>query len=88
MLKPDDQINPLLTKINHFPTAETGSPSSTLVEQWSQQRAQVLYSPTLEQQTSSSPKGLDADFVIEYDVILTDLIGDVQVMRKAVRHLF
>ncbi|XP_031422757.1 inter-alpha-trypsin inhibitor heavy chain H6 isoform X2 [Clupea harengus] len=67
---------------------ETGSPSSTLVEQWSQQRAQVLYSPTLEQQTSSSPKGLDADFVIEYDVILTDLIGDVQVYDGYFVHYF
>uniref|UniRef100_A0A4W6DBD5 Inter-alpha-trypsin inhibitor heavy chain family member 6 n=1 Tax=Lates calcarifer TaxID=8187 RepID=A0A4W6DBD5_LATCA len=38
-----------------------------------------LTDPTLQQQNSVSSKGLDADFVIQYDVNLRDLIGDVQV---------
>lgn len=33
----------------------------------------------MQQQNSISAKGLDADFVIQYDVDLRDLLGDVQV---------
>ncbi|KAM9856121.1 inter-alpha-trypsin inhibitor heavy chain H6 [Aulostomus maculatus] len=50
--------------------------------------AKVRYSPTLKQQTSISPKGLNADFVIQYDVDLKDLMGDVQVFDGYFVHYF
>uniref|UniRef100_A0A8D0A1C6 Inter-alpha-trypsin inhibitor heavy chain family member 6 n=1 Tax=Sander lucioperca TaxID=283035 RepID=A0A8D0A1C6_SANLU len=53
-------------------------PASTHVEQ-SACCARVRYSPTLQQQNSISSKGLNADFIIQYDVDLKDLMGEVQV---------
>lgn len=61
-----------------FPTGAADAPTSTHVEQ-NAGCARVHYSPTLQQQNSISSKGLDADFVIQYDVNLRDLMGDVQV---------
>lgn len=61
-----------------FPTGAADAPTSTHVEQ-SAGCAHVHYSPTLQQQNSFSSKGLDADFLIHYDVNLRDLMGDVQV---------
>lgn len=43
----------------------------------------ISYSPTLEQQNSVSSKGLNADFIIHYDVELRDIMGDIQVSEKA-----
>uniref|UniRef100_A0A3P8RS97 Inter-alpha-trypsin inhibitor heavy chain family member 6 n=1 Tax=Amphiprion percula TaxID=161767 RepID=A0A3P8RS97_AMPPE len=48
----------------------------------------VNYSPTLQQQNSISPKGLNADFIIQYDVDLRDLMGDVQVYDGYFVHYF
>uniref|UniRef100_A0A8C9QRY0 Inter-alpha-trypsin inhibitor heavy chain family member 6 n=1 Tax=Scleropages formosus TaxID=113540 RepID=A0A8C9QRY0_SCLFO len=48
----------------------------------------VRYSPTWQQQTSFSPKGLNADFILQYDVKLTDLIGDVQIYDGYFVHYF
>ncbi|XP_053704877.1 inter-alpha-trypsin inhibitor heavy chain H6 [Synchiropus splendidus] len=50
--------------------------------------ARVHYSPSVQQQTSISPKGLDADFVVQYDVELSDLIGDVQLFDGFFVHYF
>lgn len=61
-----------------FPAGDADAPSSTHVER-SAGCARVHYSPTLQQQNSFSSKGLDADFIIQYDVDLRDLMGDVQV---------
>lgn len=61
-----------------FPTANADAPASTHVEQ-SPECARVRYTPTLNQQKSISSNGLNADFIIQYDVDLKDLIGDVQV---------
>nr|XP_057908654.1 inter-alpha-trypsin inhibitor heavy chain H6 isoform X2 [Doryrhamphus excisus] len=62
-------------------------PASTQVEQ-SPDCARVRYSPTLHQQNMISPKGLNADFVIQYDVNLTDLMGDIQVFDGYFVHYF
>lgn len=62
----------------YFPTGDAEAPPSTHVER-STCCAQVRYSPTLQQQNSISPKGLNADFIIQYDVDLRDLMGEVQV---------
>uniref|UniRef100_A0AAY5KJ33 VWFA domain-containing protein n=1 Tax=Esox lucius TaxID=8010 RepID=A0AAY5KJ33_ESOLU len=50
--------------------------------------ASVHYSPSLEQQGSVSPKGLHADYIIRYDVELSDPIGDVQVFDGHFVHYF
>ncbi|KAJ8265949.1 hypothetical protein COCON_G00150480 [Conger conger] len=68
-------------------SGEAEAPPSTQVVQ-TPRCAQVRYTPTLQQQTSSSPKGLNADFVIHYDVELTDLMGDVQIYDGYFVHYF
>uniref|UniRef100_I3KI77 Inter-alpha-trypsin inhibitor heavy chain family member 6 n=1 Tax=Oreochromis niloticus TaxID=8128 RepID=I3KI77_ORENI len=50
--------------------------------------ARVRYTPTLDQQKSISSNGLNADFIIQYDVDLKDLIGDVQVFDGYFVHYF
>uniref|UniRef100_A0A8D0A4T9 Inter-alpha-trypsin inhibitor heavy chain family member 6 n=1 Tax=Sander lucioperca TaxID=283035 RepID=A0A8D0A4T9_SANLU len=62
-------------------------PASTHVEQ-SACCARVRYSPTLQQQNSISSKGLNADFIIQYDVDLKDLMGEVQVYDGYFVHYF
>ncbi|XP_049611244.1 inter-alpha-trypsin inhibitor heavy chain H6 isoform X1 [Syngnathus scovelli] len=62
-------------------------PASTQVEE-SVGCARVRYNPTPQQQVSISPKGLNADFVLQYDVNLTDLIGDIQVFDGYFVHYF
>ncbi|XP_039893991.1 inter-alpha-trypsin inhibitor heavy chain H6 [Simochromis diagramma] len=67
--------------------ASTDAPASTHVEQ-SPECARVRYTPTLNQQKSISSNGLNADFIIQYDVDLKDLIGDVQVYDGYFVHYF
>lgn len=62
-------------------------PPSTHVER-STSCARVRYNPTLQQQNSVSSKGLNADFIIQYDVDLRDLMGDVQVYDGYFVHYF
>uniref|UniRef100_A0A4W4HMM0 Inter-alpha-trypsin inhibitor heavy chain family member 6 n=1 Tax=Electrophorus electricus TaxID=8005 RepID=A0A4W4HMM0_ELEEL len=62
-------------------------PPSTQVQQ-NPYCAHIHYSPTLEQQRNLSPKGLNADFVIQYDVELKDLMGDIQVLDGYFVHYF
>ncbi|KAG7463264.1 hypothetical protein JOB18_023531 [Solea senegalensis] len=66
---------------------DTDAPASTNIEQ-NACCARVRYSPSLQQQNSISSKGLDADFIIQYDVDLRDLIGDVQVYDGYFVHYF
>uniref|UniRef100_A0A3B4Z9T3 Inter-alpha-trypsin inhibitor heavy chain family member 6 n=1 Tax=Stegastes partitus TaxID=144197 RepID=A0A3B4Z9T3_9TELE len=70
-----------------FIKGETEAPSSTRVER-SAGCARVHYSPTPQQQNSISSKGLNADFIIQYDVNLRDLMGDVQVYDGYFVHYF
>ncbi|KAM9786205.1 inter-alpha-trypsin inhibitor heavy chain H6 [Neosynchiropus ocellatus] len=63
------------------------APASARVERTSC-CARVHYSPSVQQQTSVSMKGLNADFVVQYDVELSDLIGDVQVFDGFFVHYF
>ena len=58
--------------------AEAGVPPSTHVEH-NAGDARVRYSPTLQEQHAISSQGLNVDFIIQYDVELRDLIGDIQV---------
>uniref|UniRef100_A0A3Q1JQT3 Uncharacterized protein n=1 Tax=Anabas testudineus TaxID=64144 RepID=A0A3Q1JQT3_ANATE len=63
------------------------APASTHIER-STGCARVCYSPTLQQQSSISSKGLDADFIIQYDVDLRDPMGDIQVYDGYFVHYF
>uniref|UniRef100_A0A1A8ABT9 Inter-alpha-trypsin inhibitor heavy chain family, member 6 n=1 Tax=Nothobranchius furzeri TaxID=105023 RepID=A0A1A8ABT9_NOTFU len=67
--------------------ANTSVPASTRVEQ-SACCARVYYSPTLQQQNNISPNGLNADFIVQYDVDLSELMGDVQVYDGYFVHYF
>uniref|UniRef100_A0A3P9LWW5 Inter-alpha-trypsin inhibitor heavy chain family member 6 n=1 Tax=Oryzias latipes TaxID=8090 RepID=A0A3P9LWW5_ORYLA len=48
----------------------------------------VQFSPTLKQQSNISSKGLNGDFIIQYDVDLKDLMGDIQVYDGYFVHYF
>uniref|UniRef100_A0A8B9HTN4 Inter-alpha-trypsin inhibitor heavy chain family member 6 n=2 Tax=Astyanax mexicanus TaxID=7994 RepID=A0A8B9HTN4_ASTMX len=50
--------------------------------------AHIHYSPSLQQQKSISAKGINADFVIQYDVEQNDLMGDIQVDDGYFVHYF
>ncbi|XP_030227028.1 inter-alpha-trypsin inhibitor heavy chain H5 isoform X1 [Gadus morhua] len=67
--------------------AEAGVPPSTHVEH-NAGYARVRYSPTLQQQNAVSSRGLNVDFIIQYDVELRDLIGDIQVYDGYFVHYF
>ncbi|XP_036958972.1 inter-alpha-trypsin inhibitor heavy chain H6 isoform X1 [Acanthopagrus latus] len=66
---------------------DADAPASTHVER-SATCARVRYSPTLQQQNSISSKGLNADFIIQYDVELRDLMGEIQVYDGYFVHYF
>ncbi|XP_061909475.1 inter-alpha-trypsin inhibitor heavy chain H6 isoform X2 [Entelurus aequoreus] len=83
------KVLPLRTSrlLSNDAQGDANPPASTQVEQ-SVNCAHVRYSPTLQQQNIISPKGLNADFVIQYDVNLTDLMGDIQVFDGYFVHYF
>ncbi|CAB1440617.1 unnamed protein product [Pleuronectes platessa] len=84
------KVLPLKTSrlLSNTATGEAGdAPASTQVEQ-SSGCARVRFSPTLQQQSSISPGGLDADFTVQYDVDLRDVLGDVQVYDGYFVHYF
>ncbi|XP_067833878.1 inter-alpha-trypsin inhibitor heavy chain H6-like [Heptranchias perlo] len=62
-------------------------PESTAIER-TPTCARVKFSPTPEQQASFSSQGVLGDFVVQYDVRLTDLIGDVQTYNGYFVHYF
>ncbi|XP_040912921.1 inter-alpha-trypsin inhibitor heavy chain H5 [Toxotes jaculatrix] len=83
------KVLPLKTTrlLSNTAKGDSDAPPSTHVER-SAGCARVHYSPNLQQQNSVSAKGLDADFIIQYDVDLRDLIGDVQVYDGYFVHYF
>ena len=42
----------------------------------------VTFCPTLKDQAAFSSSGIMADFVVQYDVVMEDIIGDVQVRGR------
>ncbi|XP_060751017.1 inter-alpha-trypsin inhibitor heavy chain H6 isoform X3 [Tachysurus vachellii] len=74
----------LLTNIDQ---AEAEAPPSTQVEQ-NLHCTHIHYNPSLQQQRSVSPKGINADFVLQYDVEQKDLMGDIQVHNGYFVHYF
>ncbi|XP_047223397.1 inter-alpha-trypsin inhibitor heavy chain H6 isoform X3 [Girardinichthys multiradiatus] len=83
------KVLPLKTSrlLSNAAKSDLTPPVSTRVEQ-SDSCARIYYSPTLQQQNSLSSKGLNADYIIQYDVDLGDLIGDVQVYDGYFVHYF
>lgn len=83
------KVLPLRTSrlLSNTAQGDASPPASTHVEQ-RVSCAQVLYCPSLQQQTSISAKGLNADFIIQYDVDLRDPIGEVQVHDGYFVHYF
>ncbi|XP_067302212.1 inter-alpha-trypsin inhibitor heavy chain H6 [Pseudorasbora parva] len=67
--------------------ADAEPPPSTKVEQ-NPHCTHVRYTPTIQQQRNISPRGLNADFVIQYDVELKDPMGDIQVDDGYFVHYF
>lgn len=62
-------------------------PPSTQVQQ-NPYCAHVHYNPNMQQQKNISPRGLNADFIIQYDVELKDPMGDIQVDDGYFVHYF
>ncbi|KAM4563619.1 inter-alpha-trypsin inhibitor heavy chain H6 [Odontesthes bonariensis] len=83
------KVLPLKTSrlLSNTAQGDTNPPDSTHVEQ-SASCARVYYSPTVRQQNSMSSKGLNVDFIIQYDVDLKHFIGDVQVYDGYFVHYF
>ncbi|KAM6982014.1 inter-alpha-trypsin inhibitor heavy chain H6 [Tautogolabrus adspersus] len=83
------KVLPLKTSrlLSNSAQGDAVAPASTQVER-SGGCARVRYSPTLQQQNSISSKGLNADFIIHYDVDLRDLMGEVQVYDGYFVHYF
>ncbi|XP_056396279.1 inter-alpha-trypsin inhibitor heavy chain H6 isoform X2 [Hyla sarda] len=66
---------------------EAAAPPSTEIEK-SPHCARITFQPTPEQQAAQSTSGIAADFVIQYDVTLKDLAGDVQIYNGYFVHYF
>ncbi|XP_069842039.1 inter-alpha-trypsin inhibitor heavy chain H6 [Dendropsophus ebraccatus] len=66
---------------------EAAKPPSTEIEK-TPHCARITYQPTPEQQAAQSNSGIAADFVIQYDVTLKDLAGDVQIYNGYFVHYF
>ncbi|XP_029973750.1 inter-alpha-trypsin inhibitor heavy chain H5 [Salarias fasciatus] len=83
------KVFPLKTSrlLSNTAQGDADAPASTRVER-SSTCARIHYSPTLQQQSSVSAKGLNADFIVQYDVDLRDLMGDVQVYDGYFVHYF
>ncbi|XP_051947822.1 inter-alpha-trypsin inhibitor heavy chain H6 isoform X2 [Xyrauchen texanus] len=74
----------LLTNNVH---AEAEPPPSTQIKQ-NPHCVHVRYTPTMQQQRNISPRGVIADFIIQYDVDLKDPMGDIQVDDGYFVHYF
>uniref|UniRef100_A0A8P4GI83 Inter-alpha-trypsin inhibitor heavy chain family member 6 n=1 Tax=Dicentrarchus labrax TaxID=13489 RepID=A0A8P4GI83_DICLA len=83
------KVLPLKTSrlLSNTAQGDADAPASTHVER-SASCARVHYSPSLQQQNSISSKGLNADFIIQYDVDLRDLMGEIQVYDGYFVHYF
>ncbi|KAM4663350.1 inter-alpha-trypsin inhibitor heavy chain H6 [Discoglossus pictus] len=66
---------------------DTELPPSTKVEKGIH-CARVTFTPSPTEQTAQSGTGISADFVIQYDVTLKDLAGDVQIYNGYFVHYF
>ncbi|XP_035872234.1 inter-alpha-trypsin inhibitor heavy chain H6-like [Phyllostomus discolor] len=68
-------------------TGEADSPPSTRIER-GETCVRVTFCPTLQDQSTFSSSGIMADFVVQYDVVMEDIIGDVQIYDGYFIHYF
>lgn len=73
-------VSPLCHPTPSLPThtGEAGPPPSTRIEK-GDTCVRVTFCPTVKDQAAFSSSGIMADFVVQYDVVMEDIIGDVQV---------
>lgn len=62
-------------------TGEADSPPSTRIEK-GETCVRIIFCPTLQDQSAFSSSGIMADFMVQYDVVMEDIIGDVQVLER------
>ncbi|XP_042540839.1 LOW QUALITY PROTEIN: inter-alpha-trypsin inhibitor heavy chain H6 [Dipodomys spectabilis] len=67
--------------------SEADSPPSTRIER-GETCVRVTFSPTMQEQSASSSSGIMADFIVQYDVTMEDIIGDVQIYGGYFIHYF
>ncbi|EAW93186.1 inter-alpha-trypsin inhibitor heavy chain family member 6 [Homo sapiens] len=67
--------------------SEVDSPPSTRIER-GETCVRITYCPTLQDQSSISGSGIMADFLVQYDVVMEDIIGDVQIYDDYFIHYF
>ncbi|KAI5933256.1 Inter-alpha-trypsin inhibitor heavy chain H6 [Manis javanica] len=68
-------------------TGEADSSSSTKIEK-GETCVQITFCPTLQDQTAFSSSSIMADFVVQYDVVMEDIIGDVRIYGGYFIHYF
>nr|XP_021527221.1 inter-alpha-trypsin inhibitor heavy chain H6 [Aotus nancymaae] len=67
--------------------SEADSPPSTKIER-GETCVRITYCPTLPDQSAFSGSGIMADFLVQYDVVMEDIIGDVQIYDGYFVHYF
>uniref|UniRef100_A0A8D2CTS8 Inter-alpha-trypsin inhibitor heavy chain family member 6 n=1 Tax=Sciurus vulgaris TaxID=55149 RepID=A0A8D2CTS8_SCIVU len=68
-------------------TSEADSPPSTRIEKGAT-CVRIIFCPTLQDQSAFSSSGIMADFMVQYDVVMEDIIGDVQIYGGYFIHYF
>ncbi|XP_070592911.1 inter-alpha-trypsin inhibitor heavy chain H6 [Erythrolamprus reginae] len=66
---------------------EADMPPSTRVEK-GRHCAWIVFSPTLQEQEAFSSSGIVGDFVVQYDVAMPDVAGDIQIYNGYFAHYF
>ncbi|XP_048192120.1 inter-alpha-trypsin inhibitor heavy chain H6 [Perognathus longimembris pacificus] len=67
--------------------SEADTPPSTRIER-GETCVRVTFSPTMHEQSASSSSGIMADFRVQYDVTMENIIGDVQIYGGYFIHYF
>ncbi|XP_056665284.1 LOW QUALITY PROTEIN: inter-alpha-trypsin inhibitor heavy chain H6, partial [Monodelphis domestica] len=86
-----DYIHVLPLQSSHLLTnivrGEADLPTSTTIEK-EKTCARVIFMPSPSEQAAYSSQGITGDFVIQYDVTMKDVIGDVQIYDGYFVHYF
>ncbi|KAG8129836.1 hypothetical protein E2320_016520 [Naja naja] len=83
------QVLPLRTSrlMTNTLQGEADMPPSTRVEK-GRHCTWIVFTPTLQEQESFSSSGIVGDFVVQYDVAMPDVAGDVQIYNGYFAHYF
>ncbi|KAF6390360.1 hypothetical protein mRhiFer1_007929 [Rhinolophus ferrumequinum] len=84
-------LDVVLHSVHHVTRArfkgEADLPPSTRIER-GETCVRITFCPTLQDQSAFSSSGIMADFVVQYDVVMEDIIGDVQIYDGYFIHYF